>query len=153
MAARTEQIGRESAPFQMCVEWGKIREFARATGSRHADYLDRRDAPVPPTFLTTMGFWIPSDSDAAALLRDLGLDLARVLHGEEEYVFHGEPPRAGTELTVTRRVDDVFEKEGKRGGTMTFAVIVTEFRDPDGRLVAEARTTIIETAKPPTQEG
>lgn len=151
--AKTDAIGRTTAPFEMSVERGKIREFARATGSRHPEYLDDKQAPIPPTFLTTLGFWIPADSDAGELLRSLDLELARVLHGEEEYVFHGPPPRAGTDLTVTRRIDDVFEKEGKRGGTMTFVVMVTEFRDPDGRLVVEGRTTIIETAKPPSQEG
>ena len=35
-------------------------------------------------------------------------------------------------------VDEVYEKEGKRGGTMRFAEIVTEFRDETGKLVAEA---------------
>jgi hypothetical protein len=46
----------------------------------------------------------------------------------------------------------VYEKQGKRGGTMTFAVMVTEFRDESGRLVAEARMTGVETERPP-EEG
>jgi hypothetical protein len=36
---------------------------------------------------------------------------------------------------------------------MRFAKIVTEYRDAAGSLVAEQRTTVIETAKPPKQEG
>ena len=39
-----------------------------------------------------------------------------------------------------------FSKPGKRGGTMQFATVVTEYRDADGTLVAEAKATFIETA-------
>jgi hydroxyacyl-ACP dehydratase HTD2-like protein with hotdog domain len=81
------------------------------------------------------------------------LDLKRILHGGQEYVFHGPPPRAGQELTAQTRVEEIYEKEGKRGGTMTFVVTVQEFRDETGRLVAEARSTAIQTGKPATQEA
>ena len=54
-------------------------------------------------------------------------------------------------LTSQTRVDDIYEKEGKRGGTMTFVVTVQEFRDESGELVAEMRSTAIETGKPPTE--
>jgi hypothetical protein len=82
-------------------------------------------------------------------LAKLDIDLRRLLHGGQEYVFHGPPPRARTELTFQTRVDKIYEKEGKRGGTMTFVEAVTEFRDASGRLVAEARSTAIETGKAP----
>jgi hypothetical protein len=36
---------------------------------------------------------------------------------------------------------------------MTFVVTVTEFRDAAGELVAEARSTAIETGKAPSKEG
>ena len=49
------------------------------------------------------------------------------------------------------RVEDILEKEGRRGGTMTFVITVTEFRDDDGRLVAEARSTAIETGRAPVE--
>jgi hypothetical protein len=137
-----------SSPATMPVERGKIREFARATKSDHPDHMGARDAVSPPTFLTTLNFWSGADSSPVARL---GLDLKRILHGSQEYTFPGEPPRAGTELTATTRVDAVYEKEGKRGGTMTFVETVTEFRDPSGEVVAEARSTVIETGKPPTE--
>jgi hypothetical protein len=68
-------------------------------------------------------------------------------------VFHGPPPRAGTKLTVLPRIEDIYEKEGKRGGTMTFVVTVQEFRDEEGNLVAESRSTVIETGRAPQKEG
>jgi len=72
------------------------------------------------------------------------------MHAEQEYVFHGPPPRAGTRLVCRSRIESVFHKEGRRGGRLTFAVMVTEFRDATtGALVAEARMTGVETEKPP----
>jgi hypothetical protein len=131
--------------FEIPIERGKIREFARAAQSRNPAY-DGPGAVIPPTFLTTAGnFW----SDGERPTADLGFELARVLHGEEEYEFFGPPPHAGQALTVTSRLGDQWEKEGKRGGVMRFAKLITEYRDEAGNLVAEQRTTVIETAKPP----
>lgn len=131
--------------YELPIERGKIREFARAVQAGDPRY-DGPGAVVPPTFLTTGWLtWAPPGVD---LLAELGFELGRVLHGEEEYVFHGPPPTAGTTLTVEGRIVDRFEKPGKRGGTMRFATIVHEFRDADGTLVAEQRTTAIETAAP-----
>ena len=105
---------------------------------------------IPPTFLTTaQNFW--ADPSAARPVAALGFNLARVLHGEEEYEFFGPPPRAGQTLAVTSRIGDQWEKEGKRGGVMRFAKIVTEYRDSSGELVAEQRTTLVETARPPKE--
>lgn len=129
----------------MAVERGKVREFARAVRSRDPAHLEGEEPLAPPTFLMTASFWHGPESAPPGL----SIDLARALHGEQEFVFHGEPPRAGTVLTGRARIDRRYEKEGRRGGTMTFTEIVTEFRDGDGRLRAEARSTVIETARPP----
>ena len=143
-------IGATDTPFGMPIERGKVREFARATMSENSEYLDDPNPPIEPTFLTSVSFWTPAGRSVFSKVK---LDLKRVLHGGQEYVFHGPPPRAGQELTVQTRVDDVYEKEGKRGGTMLFVVTVTEFRDESGKLVAEARSTAIQTGKPATQEA
>jgi hypothetical protein len=139
-------VGTTDEPFTMPVERGKIREFARATMSVAPEY-DSPVAPIPPTFLTTVSFWSPPGESVFSKVK---LDLRRLLHGGQEYTFHGPPPVAGTELTVQTRVEEIYEKEGKRGGAMTFVVTVSEFRDPSGALVAEARSTAIETGKPAT---
>ena len=142
------KVGLSDEPVTMPLERGKIREFARACQSDNEAYVDAANPPVPPTFLTTVNFWMGSGTSP---LTKLDIDLRRLLHGGQEYVFHGPPPRAGTELTFQTRVDKIYEKEGKRGGTMTFIETVTEFHDPDGRLVAEARSTAIETGQAPTK--
>jgi hypothetical protein len=142
-------IGMTDDGFDMVVERGKIREFARATKSDRAAYLDDPVPVSPPTFLVTNAFW----SQGGGPFGRIGLDMRRVLDGGREFVFHGPPPKAGTKLTAQNRVEDIYEKEGKRGGTMTFVVTVQEFRDDKGDLVAEMRSTAIETGKPPSEEG
>lgn len=127
------------APFEMTVERGKVREFATATFAT-ADEL-RSGEVSPPTFLVSSSFW--NDFSPVALA---GFDRRRLLHGEQEYVFHGPPPEAGQRLQGQHRLAETYEREGKRGGTMRFAVVVTEFRDESGQLVAEQRMTLVETA-------
>jgi MaoC dehydratase-like protein len=141
-------IGETGEAFDMTVERGKIREFARATKSENPEYLDDAAPVSEPTFLVSSVFWAPPGATRWGKLK---LDMRRVLDGGREFVFHGPPPKAGTKLTAQNRVDDIYEKEGKRGGTMTFVVTVQEFRDEAGRLVAEMRSTAIETGKPPTE--
>jgi N-terminal half of MaoC dehydratase len=148
-------IGLADEPFEMVVERGKVREFATATKSSNLAYLDDPQPVSPPTFLVTAAFWTPAAlRPGGSLFRKVNLDMRRVLDGGREFVFHGPPPKAGSRLTTQTRVEDIYEKEGKRGGTMTFVVTVQEFRDEAGSVVAEMRSTAIETGRPPaTEEG
>ncbi|PYM78841.1 MAG: dehydratase, partial [Candidatus Rokuibacteriota bacterium] len=57
------------------------------------------------------------------------------------------PIHAGDVLTAVSTVVDVYEKPGKRGGSMNFAVIETEYRNQGGTLVARARSVSIETGQ------
>lgn len=143
-------LGRSGTPFEMDIERGKIREFARATYSTNPAYLEGEHPVVPPTFLTTAAFWQHGHSDPWPLV---AMDQQRGLHAEQEFVFYGPPPRAGTRLEGRSRIAEIYEKQGRRGGTMTFAVMVTEFRDGAGRLVAESRMTGVETARPPGEQA
>jgi hypothetical protein len=141
-------LGAEGTPFTMEIERGKVREFARATHSRHPGYWDDERPVSPPTFLTTQFFW---ETVASNPWERVQMDQRRGLHAEQEYVFFGPPPSAGTRLTCQSRIAEIYEKEGRRGGTMTFVVMVTEFRDDRGRVVAESRLTGVETAHPPEE--
>jgi hypothetical protein len=133
-------------PFEFPIERGKVREFARAMQSDNSAY-QAADAVVPPTFLVSVAHWTPVGSRP-----DVGFDRKRLLHGEQEYIFHGPPPRCGQVLSAETWIADRYEKAGRRGGTMRFAVIVTEFRDEGGTLVAEQRMTVVETAASPEKE-
>jgi hypothetical protein len=139
--------GEEADTVTMVVERGKIREFARATKSKNPAYLSDERPVAPTTFLVTAAFW----GDASTHEPGEGFaGYQRLLHGAQEYIFFGEPPRAGTVLHVRSRPGTTYEKTGRRGGVMKFTESITEYRDDTGRVVAEARGTIIETSQAPT---
>jgi N-terminal half of MaoC dehydratase len=131
-------VPEQPPSWEVVIERGKIREFADAMQSDSPAF--RGDSPViPPTFLITAACWAPPGSRV-----DVGFDRARVLHGEQEFRFTGALPRAGDVLQASERLAKRYEKQGSRGGTMRFAMVITEFRDSQGQLVAEASCTMIE---------
>jgi hypothetical protein len=77
------------------------------------------------------------------------MDVQRGLHAEEEYTFFGPPPRAGTRLTGRSRIGEIYTRQGRRGGELTFAVLHTDFHDETGRLVARSTMTGVETTRAP----
>jgi hypothetical protein len=135
--------------FAMTVEAGKIHEFARACMSSSPAYSPAPSPVMPPTFLTTSCLWLGEES---LPVMKMGLDLTRTLHAEEEYEFMGPPPKAGTRLLGKSWIADRFSKLGRRGGTLTFVVTKTEYRDDSERLVAIVTTTAVQTTRPPKEE-
>ncbi len=126
----------------MRVELGKIREFAKAVKDPNAVYADESRCVAPPTFLMTIAHWI---GDLGATRTAVKLDFRRLLHGEQDFEYV-KPIRPGDTLTFRSRTKEVFEKEGKRGGTMLFVIGETEFKNQRGEVVAYMRNTAIETA-------
>lgn len=137
-------LGVWGAPSSMKIEFGKIREFAKAVKDPNPAYQDERTCVAPPTFLMTMAHWI---GDLGATRSAVKLDYRRLLHGEQEFEYVA-PIRPGDALTFRSRTKDVFEKQGKRGGTMLFVISETEFTNQRGEVVAYLRNTAIETAGP-----
>jgi hypothetical protein len=121
------------------IERGKMREFARAV---HAE-ADDGDEVIAPTFAITSMFMGGPEHSA----REDDRDLARILHAEQEFVFRGPPPAAGTVLTAQQRRGPVWEKEGRRGGKLLFTQVDTVFRDSSGREVMESRFTTVTTSR------
>ncbi len=141
-------VGKTGKPFTMPIEWSKVREFARAIRDPNPVYFNPELAkqecggvPVPPTFLQVAAFWMGEDSMPTA-----NFDLRRILHGEQEFEFL-KPIYVGDVLTGTSRVADVYEKEGGRGGKMTFMVTEIEYKNQKGEVVAYARGTLVETGQ------
>lgn len=153
-----EDRGKFSDPFIFPVELGKIREFAKSLKAESPVWLSEEAAidaglsgvPVPPTFPIAAAHWDPPPAPGR---EGLDLDLRFILHGEQEFVYHGPPPAAGTKLTGRQRIADVFEKEGKRGGSMKFVISETVFADETGRDVITARSTLIQTGHAVKKEG
>ncbi|MPY85553.1 MAG: MaoC family dehydratase [Actinophytocola sp.] len=144
MAIDVEQAkALELAPNTVKVERGRLRFFAKAIGETDPVYSDtdaakragHSDLPVPPTFLFSMELESP---DPFGYLADLGVDLRRVLHGEQSFTYHSMA-HAGETLTLQPRIVDVLSK---KGGAMEFLLKRTDITR-DGELVAEATSTII----------
>ncbi len=132
----------------MPIEWGKVREYAMATGNVRPEYLDDPRAPIPPTFLSTVIFWddighVYEQPEAATAFAAAGVERGwdRLLSLEQEYVFAGTVPRAGDVLEISHRFDGIETKSGKRGGTMMLVRFTVEFLGVDGCVRAECRYT------------
>ena len=95
-------VGAVGEPFEMIVERGKIAEMARAVRAEHPDHRGEAAVP-PPTFLTTTFFW-EERVPGANPWHLVQMSQERGMHAEQEYVFHGPPPRAGTRLWARRDV-------------------------------------------------
>lgn len=138
-------VGTDMGGTTMHVERGKIREFAKAILDDNPIY-ESEDAPVPPTYTMTIAHWPAPSGGGGAGLSKLGLDLLRVLHAGQEYEYLGEI-KAGDVLTASSKISDVYEKEGKRGGTLTFVKSETTFTNQRGEDVVISRNIIVQTAK------
>ena len=138
-------VGTEMGGSWMMVEQGKIREFAKAILDDNPAYQEE-SAPVPPTFTMAMAHWPAPQGGQGASLSKLGLDLLRVLHAGQEYEYLGEL-KVGDTLKTRSKISDLSEKEGKRGGTMTFITSETTFTNQRGEDVLIARTILVQTSK------
>lgn len=127
---------KTGAPFAFAVEGGKVREFATSVRSADPAYVDPdAERVIPPTFpIRTMFLAGPDES-----VRDDRRDIKRILHAEQEFLFFGAPPSVGRVLTAQQEQGPIVEKQGRRGGHMTFVEIDTNFRDETGELVMQSR--------------
>jgi hypothetical protein len=129
----------------MPIEWGKVREYARATGAARPVYLDDPRAPIPPTFLATVVLWMPIGETIrapevleACESAGIAADFGALLSLEQEYVFHGPPPRGGQTLHASEELQDITVKQGRQG-PMVMVRFAVSFRDAEGNLRAECR--------------
>ena len=138
--------GKEYPPFTVTVERGKIKEFARAIGDPSPFYLDDAvgrasqwgDIVAPPTFPITFR---DENADTGVMLRDLGVDISRILHGEQEFE-HFKPIRPGETYLCRSRVTDIYEKAG-RSGAMAFVVREMTVTDGDNDIACLVRSITV----------
>jgi len=137
-------IGLETEPRSVAVEASQLRFFARATGENNPIYFDEAAAraaghaalPAPPTFLFCLASLAP---EAENVMARLGVDMGRVLHGEQSFTY-GERICAGDTITLTTRISDIYDK---RGGALDFIVQDTEATNQNGQSVGLTRTVIV----------
>lgn len=142
--------------FDLPVDPDRVADFATAVGEDNPIFFDGDAAMAkgfpgplaPPTFTVTQIFQVPRDEREKRL--GANLDYARVLHGEQEFIYE-RLPIAGETLRGTMRIAKDLAKEGKRGGSMRFVTYQSTFTDAEGALVLIANYTLIETSKDANQ--
>ncbi|WP_234196836.1 MULTISPECIES: MaoC family dehydratase N-terminal domain-containing protein [Pseudacidovorax] len=139
-----QYIGHAMPPFEVDVEPGRLRFFAKATGQTDPVYADEAAAraaghpglPVPPTFLFCLEMESP---DPAAIRNLLGLDYRRLLHGEQGFAYH-RLAHAGDRLRFAQRIEDIYDK---KGGALEFVVRQTRVSNQRGEHVADLRSVTV----------
>lgn len=138
-------VGRYLTPVNARVEPGRLRYFFDTLGESNPLFRDADAAraagytatPVPPTYLFCLEMM--DAEEPFEMLTALNIDLARVLHGEQSFVYRA-PVTVGDVLTFRPRVASVTEK---KGGALTLVVIDTEVTNQNGVHVADTSRTIV----------
>jgi acyl dehydratase len=133
--------------FVLPVEHSKVHEMnvALMLGG------DSGDGPalVVPTFTASSGHW----QDRRAIMVDvLGLDLSRVLHGEQRYAFN-RFPRVGEVLEGTTAFEGVTVREGRKGGSMRLFTLRTDYRVGGEDILSEHMLLIEVAAAAPSSDA
>lgn len=155
--ADKSKLGMEFSPYTFEVEKGKIAEFAMAISQKEDKdqvnplYVNReaaqkvgyKDIIAPPTFQTCFPLW--AGGGLMPVIQSLGINIFKLLHGEEEYDYLGAI-HPGDIMTGKAKVVDMYDKEkkDKPGKFMEFTVIETEIRNQRGELVIKSRSTLVE---------
>lgn len=162
------------------VEAGHVMMFARAIGDANEIYYNEEYAkgtevgaiPAPPTFVQASAQfdpdyflrpkigqeWFGSAKGPTGITQRPSGGGARSgggggggggLHAEQRYVYH-KPVCVGDVLIATTKPGKTWEREGRRGGKLTFSESVTEYRNQNGELVVTATSVGVRTERPAT---
>lgn len=147
------------------IERGAIMMFARSINDPNPIYWDSAYAEstevghiiAPPTFVVSIAKfdpsfplrptigepWVGSGREPSGRPpQESGSGLAAEQHFE--YFRHFEP---GEVLTATSRTGETWQREGRRGGTLTFVERITDYHDAQGAIVVTARSVSVRTSK------
>jgi len=157
------------------IEAGHIMMFARSIGDANEIYYDEDYAKTtepgaiiaPPTFVQASAQfdpdyflrpkigqeWFGSAKGPTGITKREGGGGGGGggggLHAEQHYVYH-QQLKAGDVLTATSKPGKSWEKEGRRGGNLSFSESVTEYRNQDGELIVTATSVGVRTERPAT---
>jgi NAD(P)-dependent dehydrogenase (short-subunit alcohol dehydrogenase family)/acyl dehydratase/putative sterol carrier protein len=141
MALNLDAIGKKIGPFTKDYTWKDTVLYALGVGAGFADldYCYEKDLKVIPSFaITTIYDLMPELATAS------NVNLAGILHGEHEIIFHNPIPPEGT-LSTEGAVTHYYDKGKKKGaliiakfetrhsnGTKLFTSVATVFARLDG---------------------
>ena len=142
------KIGYSFPPFTIEVERGKIRELALAIGDDNPVYQSREaaqaagfpDVPLFPTAPTMFTFW--GNTKMVSQIVSLGINVMRILHGEEEYEYLA-PISPGDILTGVMTVADGKTRQNKDGSSIDILTTEIRYTNQHGQPVLNAREMIL----------
>ena len=139
-----KHIGHEFSPVTLNVEEGKLKFLAKTLGMTQGIYTDPDVAEsaglpgllAPPTYPFVLEI---EALELVDLVNLLGEPLEKLLHGEENFTYHG-PIYAGDKITVCKKITDIIDK---KEGTLQFVISQTEFTNQEDEKVAETLTNYV----------
>lgn len=141
MALNMDAIGKPIGPITRDYTWKDAVLYALGVGAGFSelDYCYEKNLKVIPSFAIAMIFDFFFQAATAS-----GINLAGILHGEQDLIFHNPMPAEGT-LITTGRVVDHYDKGADKGalivaqsdtvladGKKLFTSIITIFGRLDG---------------------
>ncbi len=137
-------IGNTDTPRREIATRRDIRKYAVATGQTLEKYLAGNEAP--PLFHVTL-FWpvvgLDELSPDGVFVDKLlpTLPFARAMAGGLDIDYY-RPIKAGDVLLAQRRLENIFEKQGRQG-TLIFYEIIMDVKTESGEPVLTEKTTRI----------
>ena len=139
-----KHIGYKSPTFDVEVEKGRLRLFAKAVGEQNPIYSDEQAAreagypslPVMPTFFFCLEM---EQADPYGWFDVLGIPITNALHAEQSFNYHAMA-FAGDVLRYASEVVDIFDK---KGGALVFIKQDTSITNQHRQPIAEFRRTIV----------
>jgi hypothetical protein len=141
-------VGTRYGPFSYVIGLEKMREYDCAVRGGvpslgfppvRAVSSAARDEVAFPTFCATFAI---APFRAAVTDPALGIDLLRLVHGEQEFEFF-EAMRAGDTMITTGEIVRILSKGGK-----DFLTVVTESTNQQGKLVVRGTWTAVIRHRP-----
>jgi hypothetical protein len=120
---------------RLVVEAGKVAEFRAATGLPPAAHV----TVAPPTFPVVLEHF---SRPYAAILADEGVDLGRVLHGEERITYPDGPLRVGDNLSGRIEVIDDVTRQGS-SGPLRLVTMRVDLARGDGSVAATVERVLV----------
>jgi len=131
MSIDRSHLGYALPAFTVEVSAARIAAFLLAIGDSSAS-----STVAPLTFMKAIE---GEHNSSQRIMETLGVDLRRVLHAEQQFDYLG-PIRAGDQLSVERRVTDLYEK---KNGALEFIVIESSIRHAARGLLGRSRQVVL----------
>lgn len=136
MAINTDIIGkkRENPPFKYEQKDAILYALGIGTELDELDFLYEKDLKVFPTFAV-----IPFGPLILPFIKEAGINLFALLHGEQKITMHKTIPPSGS-ITNTSVCSSIWDK-GDKGAVFT---LDSEGRDADGNLLFEIKALLMD---------